>query len=67
MSKDEYILLAAADAAVTWWRGKKPVNMSIAEHLKTPTVNCQTYREKSLARKAARWFLVTHPRYKEDV
>lgn len=58
---DDQILLAAADTAVTWWRGKKPVGWSIKQHLKNPTVNCSTYREKLLARRASRWYAVCHP------
>lgn len=49
-------LLAAGDAAVTWWRSMKPFGWGIAKHLKHPTVNCTTYREKMLAKRASQWY-----------
>jgi len=54
-------LLNAGDAAVSWWREHKPRGWSISRHLQNPTVNCVTFREKRLARAAARWYAVTHP------
>lgn len=51
-------LLSAADAAVAWWRGLKPRGWGIRKHLDNPTVNCTTYREKLLARRAARWYAI---------
>jgi len=51
-------LLSAADAAVTWWRAKKPKGWGVEKHLANPLVNCTTYREKLLARRASRWFAV---------
>jgi hypothetical protein len=56
------VILDAADAAVTWWRGRKPIGWGIAKHLANPTINCPTYREKLLARRAARWYAVCHPK-----
>jgi hypothetical protein len=32
-----------------WWEGFKPVEWDINQHLKNPTVNCKTDREKELA------------------
>lgn len=49
-------ILDAADAAVSWWRAKKPLGWGVLKHLQHPTVNCATYREKILARRASRWF-----------
>lgn len=54
-------LLAAGEAAVSWWKEHKPVGYGIAQHLANPTVNCATEREKRLARAAAHWYRVTHP------
>ena len=33
------LLLRAADAAVAWWKFRKPVGWSVDRHLKTPCVN----------------------------
>lgn len=54
-------LLAAGDAAVSWWREHKPRGWDVAKHLANPTVNCVTEREKRLARAAARWYAIQHP------
>lgn len=32
-----------------WWEGFKPVEWDLKQHLKNPTVNCKTDREKELA------------------
>ena len=32
-----------------WWEGFKPVEWDLKQHLKNPTVNCKTDREKDLA------------------
>jgi hypothetical protein len=49
-------ILGAADAAVTWWRSKKPRGWSARKHIENPLVNCSTYRERLLARRASIWF-----------
>lgn len=58
-------LLNAGDAAVTWWRGKKPCGWGVQKHIDNPMVNCVTRREEMLARRAAAWFVATHPRYEK--
>lgn len=55
------ILLLAGDAAVSWWRAKKPVGWGVRKHLQNPAVNCVTERERRLARAAARWYAIQHP------
>ncbi len=52
------LLLSAADAAVSWWRHKKPRGWSVMKHLQNPCVNCATNRENRLARAAARWYAI---------
>lgn len=56
IDREAQLILAAADTAVTWWRGKKPKGWSVTKHLANPLVNCVGYREKLLARRASRWF-----------
>lgn len=62
-----FTILEAADAAVSWWREHKPIGWGIAKHLASPTVNCVTFREKRLARAAARWYAACHPEKTETV
>jgi len=57
----EHALLRAADLAVSWWREHKPKGWGINQHLKNPTVNCVTHRERMLARAAARWYSIQRP------
>jgi hypothetical protein len=43
-------LLAVADAAVDWWKTKKPVKWTKKKHLENPTINCTgSSLEKPLA------------------
>lgn len=60
------LLLSAADAAVTWWKSKRPVGWTIAQHVIDPTINTAGYREKRLARAAARWYAIQHPQHSGD-
>jgi len=48
-------LLAIADAAVAWWSMKRPITMSVDDHLEHPTVNMTTRDEKRLAIVTAEW------------
>lgn len=38
------------DAAMSWWHGKKPVDWGRNAHIRNPTINCTTEREKKLAK-----------------
>lgn len=37
-----------------WWRNKRPIQWTVAEHLKQPTVNCKGKEEFELAELIAR-------------
>ncbi len=37
-------------AALSWWRGRRPVGWSKRRHQRTPFVNCVTKRDHELAR-----------------
>jgi hypothetical protein len=50
-SYDPYKLIKAA---LSWWKWKRPVEWSVAEHLKNPTINTVTDREAKLARECAK-------------
>jgi hypothetical protein len=41
-------------AAIRWWRSKKPCVYTLAEHLANPTINTTTDWEKRLAQAAAK-------------
>lgn len=58
MSEPHQILLAVADSAVAWWAMKRPLQWSKDQHLKNPTINCETDYEKALAKKVAAWLSI---------
>ena len=45
--------LRVQSAALAWWRAHRPVGWTREEHLREPTVNTLTDREKRLARTVA--------------
>jgi hypothetical protein len=51
MSKTDALIKAAID----WFDGKAPVEITEQEHLKMPTVNCTTVREFVLAEAVAEY------------
>lgn len=40
---------AVVDAAVNWWRSKRPVGWNVWDHTANPTINTTTDRENELA------------------
>ena len=36
------------DAAIEWWKGRRPVGWTEVQHLVNPQINTSTYSEKSL-------------------
>lgn len=55
------VLLEAGEAAASEWRGNKPRGWGMKKYLDNPTVNCLTFRQKRLARAAAKWYEICHP------
>lgn len=41
-------------AALRWWRKRKPIAWSLDEHLRQPSVNCTTPSEHELAHACAK-------------
>ena len=56
-SRFRAFLVGLEKAAIAWWRSKRPVDWSQAEHLKNPTINVATEREAGLALAVARHIL----------
>jgi hypothetical protein len=52
---DTAALLAVADAAVAWWKARKPADWSLEQHLAHPAINCDGDGERQLAQAAAQW------------
>lgn len=48
-------LLRLASSAENWFRSKRPVMYNLEQHLAHPTINCQTERERELAKSIASW------------
>ena len=42
------------EAALAWWRTKRPLDWDENQHLKNPTINTTTHDEARLARSVAR-------------
>lgn len=54
-----YVPAAAAEPAIlsaarAWWRSKRPIGWTEAQHLASPTINTMTQWESRLARAVAR-------------
>jgi hypothetical protein len=52
---DTVVLLAVANAAVQWWKARKPADWSLEQHLADPAINCDGDGERQLAQAAAKW------------
>jgi len=44
---------AVFKAAVKWWRGRRPYEYRLKEHLDNPTVNTHDHNERRLAKAVA--------------
>ena len=52
------MLLAVADAAKEWWRGKRPISYTRKKHLNNPTINTVGEAEKKLAEAVVSWIKI---------
>lgn len=59
MSKPDQILDSLVAAAISWWRGHRPIEWTEVEHRGNPTVNCASNKERELARVVAEYVSLT--------
>jgi hypothetical protein len=52
---DAAVLQAVAEAALAWWRSRRPRGWSLEQHLADPMVHCEGDHERRLAEAVARW------------
>jgi hypothetical protein len=52
---DAAALHAVAEAAVAWWKERRPKGWSLEQHLADPMVNCGEDRERRLAGAVSKW------------
>lgn len=45
-----------------WWRGHRPVDWGLADHLETPAINCNNGSETQLARAVAKLYVRKVPK-----
>lgn len=58
LDQETKALLKIQAVAKTWWRGRRPVGWTKAQHLANPTVNCTGKHELALAAAVAKWVLL---------
>jgi len=46
-------MIIIKDMAIEWWESLRPIGWDLAKHLKSPTINCSTEKERNLARAIA--------------
>ena len=47
-------MTALEKAALNWWKSKRPLAYTKANHLKNPTINCQNHAQDTLAEAVAK-------------